>query len=846
VAALVAAGFLVQASFLGSRRHPTLFGDALGYHRVGQQVRESVQAWRAGEGIETAYGRLKPLAPLAGAGLVYAAADAAWPGDEHALRSAFAAANSLAMLGAFYLARALAGGRLAGVLALVVAVLHPSLSVQTARLLPDPVTGCLWVWAAYFYVEGTRRAARRCLLAAGFALGAGLYVRAQLLAYVAALGALAALASFPALRRESSARKRLAWFAAGFLPLPVLWVASVRGLGGDWSAIEQFGNFTFRQHYPYGFWQFMETDGWMGPYRLKTEPYYLALAAAAEHDRDLLRSRPRQLLFTAGYVAARPRDSLLTVLDNVYRTHDRPPNDYQVDYPYRYAWQVPFHRIVMVLGLSGMAVFAALRPAVAGAFLIPGSLALVHGLGYPWPRFVQPALPIWIACAAAFAAWSVEVLRQAPPPARGALAFFGAAVAAVTLPPLTQDAQPELARLAAVATLLVALAAPFAFAWSRMPRRRWILGTAAAVLVAAAAAHAHRDYTWHETEVLLGPGGSARQEIVLSAHAASRLRTAGEAFVVADVLGLDDAPDGLVVTVNGRASTAERTLPALGDAVVARWRPRWRQRQWYAAPLDTTWLSGSGPAVLRIDLEARSGRWVLFGDRFSSQQARYEGPSFGEWPRLSAVKLEYDGDYRLAARYPLASTATRSSRGGDSGRPRPVRGSWRIRVLTLSNDGGGLRWESAPLPAATRVVLGFAAYSGDRGQARLFKDAAALLSFPLHGSGDFAVEGAGHRLCYVAEGRRGDKPYGAYFLSGPNATPGSPARLEVRFSSGMSIEPMRFIVDTRREASGLEALADRCEPHGAAVFVPGAARLLDAARNSYPDDTGRWTVAEVF
>jgi len=279
--------------------------------------------------------------------------------------------------------------------------------------------------------------------------------------------------------------------------------------------------------------------------------------------------------------------------------------------------------------------------------------------------------------------------------------------------------------------------------------------------------------------------------------------------------------------------------------VIARWRPRWRQRQWYAAPFDTTWLPGSGPAVLRIDLQARSGRWLLFADRFRDQQAHYEGPSFGEWPRLSSVKLEYDGDYRLAARYPLASASTRSLLADGSGRSRPVRGSWRIRVLTLASDGGHLRWESAALPAAPRVVLGFAAYSGDRGEARLQRDGRTLLSFPLEGNRDFEREGGGHRLCYLEEGSRGDKPYGAYFLFGPAAEP-SPAQLGVSFHSGMSVEPMRFIVDTRRDPAELETLLPRCEPPGSTTFVPGAARLLDASRNSYPEDTGRWTVAEVY
>ena len=33
---------------------------------------------------------------------------------------------------------------------------------------------------------------------------------------------------------------------------------------------------------------------------------------------------------------------------------------------------------------------------------------------------------------------------------------------------------------------------------------------------------------------------------------------------------------------------------------------------------------------------------------------------------------------------------------------------------------------------------------------------------------------------------------------------------------------------------------------GAAAATPGAARILDATKNNYPEDTGRWTVTGVF
>jgi hypothetical protein len=54
------------------------------------------------------------------------------------------------------------GATLVGLLALAVA--HPSLSIQSARFLTDPVIGCIWVWAAVLHVEAVQLAAayKRC------------------------------------------------------------------------------------------------------------------------------------------------------------------------------------------------------------------------------------------------------------------------------------------------------------------------------------------------------------------------------------------------------------------------------------------------------------------------------------------------------------------------------------------------------------------------------------------------------------------------------------------------------------------------------------------------------------
>jgi hypothetical protein len=241
---------------------------------------------------------------------------------------------------------------------------------------------------------------------------------------------------------------------------------------------------------------------------------------------------------------------------------------------------------------------------------------------------------------------------------------------------------------------------------------------------------------------------------------------------------------------------------------------------------------------------------LLAGDRFRGQDRAYEGPSFGEWPRFVPLKLEYDGDYRIGARYPLGSAATSAFVTREPGRREARREVHRIRLITLAQSAGGLRFASAPLPAAPQVALGVAAYGGERGRAELWRDGARLLEFPLQPPGDYVIvtkaEGGTARWCYRAEAERGGKPYGSYFLLAPPGEPGREAALEIRFRAGMSAEPMRFVVDRRRPLAELAALLPGCAPAPGTVLAPAAARIDDATRNNYPEDTGRWTVAAVY
>jgi hypothetical protein len=153
-------------------------------------------------------------------------------------------------------------------------------------------------------------------------------------------------------------------------------------------------------------------------------------------------------------------------------------------------------------------------------------------------------------------------------------------------------------------------------------------------------------------------------------------------------------------------------------------------------------------------------------------------------------------------------------------------------------------WQSAPTPSQSRVCIGFAAYNGERGEAELQVGGRTRLRFPLGRLRDFEVNAPPYRLCYAAEGERGEKAYGSFFLESPNARAGEAVPLAVRFRSGMSLRPRFFVLDKERPSSVLAETACCREPK--MPIVEGAGRIVDDTLNNYPEDVGRWSVSAVF
>ncbi len=861
LAGLLVAAFAIQANFVFRYPQPELFGDPAAYLRVGRNMVGGVQRILEGKDMVAVFVAIRGSLYFFAAGAFFGLADLVRPNDPSFLRLLLAALNTLGLLGAFFLARLLAHGRAAaGFVAVALGLLHPSLATHLGRAYPDPLTACLFVWAAVSFARGQRDSRLRDFASAGMLLTAGLLVRPQILGPV--LAVVVVLAAGAVLLRPSSRRPVLA-LLAGCLPAATLWIglnvamlatAERRGAEDEFSG--RYGWTVFRAIYPQGFWQYLETDGWEGPYRLRQEPYYIALEAAARRDPSIMVSQAAAYAFTLRYVWERLLESGLLILDNTYRLFEHPVNGYRWDYPIPVDWQVLLHHLIVVLALGALALAGARSPHSLPVFLIPVCLGILHGLTFPWPRYSQSAIFILFAAAASFA---LAFLR----PALGVLAIWrlpagmvGLGLALELLSRGLLSRFPEGARGLAWMGVSLMLASPFLAIARACPRARERVAPAlcGALLLSMWTAHTMRGVSWHETRLDLGGRTRAvEQRISLSDSAAASLREAGEAFVVFDLLAPGGDVSGLSIDINGRryaGSGLVAAMPRLPESTSTGSRNPRAYRQWWALPLSRDAVGESGSAEIRVRLEARpTDRPItLFGDRHQDQASVYEGPSFGDWPTTVALKLEYDGDYRIPIRRKLESQGTQSLEADGTGAMRGVAGVHRIRIVTLGSDEGFASFSAEASPrAGAAVAIGFFAYSGSRGEALLrphgFPDAFVLRL----GERDEVQKTSGPwRLCHRPMGERGGSPYGGFVLSIERWAESDAPRFDVSFRSGMSVEPMFFNANPRPRPDELRLLFDSCDVPAGVERMHGASRIIDGSRNSYPDDTGKWKVAAVF
>jgi hypothetical protein len=333
-----------------------------------------------------------------------------------------------------------------------------------------------------------------------------------------------------------------------------------------------------------------------------------------------------------------------------------------------------------------------------------------------------------------------------------------------------------------------------------------------------------------------------------------QLQRAAEAWLVFDLRPPAEGVAALTVEVGGRrlaGSSLVPTLPPLREFTLPDGPPRRQFAQWWGLPLDAALRAEANGGRLRVRLSVLPGRRAFVaGDRFAGQHSLYEGPSFGDWPNLAAIKFDYDGDSRLRVRRPLASSSTTSYVFGSDGIPHPISAVHRIRIVTLASSQAELRWRTAPAARAGATAFLFGAYSrfsapdGVRGHADLLVGDRLALAFPLESRQAFRVSAGEAVLCHRPLPDRPGRARGAYALLVPVPEAGASLALTARFRSGLSAEEMLFRLDPRTSLDALAAELAGCL--GNEPLVNGAAQVLDETRNRYPEDTGRFRVDAVY
>ncbi|MEO8501941.1 MAG: hypothetical protein ABI565_13570, partial [Vicinamibacteria bacterium] len=743
-----------------------------------------------------------------GVGLVYGAIDALRPNDLGFARAVLAWFNALSAVGVYELARRLASPA-AGAFALLFFVLSPAFPAGASRLYPDAITGCLIVWSVRLFVQGGG-----FTTAAGVLAGAAMLIRVQMLPWVPlGLTICSVAALLLGVGAEARAAIRRGWIGLS-LPLLVFAGLAYFGLENKNDSAPKH-NLPRYHYYAYGFWQYLESDGWEGPYRLKKDPFYVALLEESKTDPELLRSRPRQYVFAAFYVAARLDKAIPIVIGNFYRIFDRPQNPEHRGFigDDALTW---IHRLALVT-----AVVAAVDLYASGSLgfvapLLILSLGVFHALAWGWPRYAMPVLPVLLALSGLGLERVILSIRDQSRAWLAALLAGGILWGGALL---AQESAPEAGWALKMSALLLALAA-----FVLIPTRQRGRAPAPAAFIFAAGlclvafGNAWRDRNWHEQEIALRPGDVVRQEIRLDSGATATLRGSHDRYVAVDLRLKGPSRHPWPVRINGIEAELRPSIPPLPESIPVEEEGR-AYPQWWVSPLTDAMLDRIATdkmIVVELTVDDPSSA-VLKADRFRGQGAIFEAPSLGDWPLAAGIKPEYDHDFRLVARMPLSSreTTTAILRAGAAVRPRAVA---RIRAIELDDREGSLVLEArrvksgakAPLRGVDSIV-GFAgrAVMRNRGEALITASGDRLIGFEIAPFRNDLWTGGAFRLCYrdrTPDKSQGYESRGLYLLSGPLPCAGDACRIEARFFPGMDDRPMGFSAEPAKSQPTLDVL----------------------------------------
>lgn len=857
-ALLVACGLLDLGKGLYFLRHYPQAAPFDAYYNVGLRLMRDLGASRSVADLVAAFRAMKGLAYLLGAGALHGPWAILKPGDFQWMRQGLAAVDALNLVLAGALVFLWTRSRFAAVGTALLWLIFPGFTLNLVRGYPEPLIVLCFLLSLVAFTWGERRRSTPLYALSGFLFLYSVFIRVQVMPFFLLVSFLVLLPAAPWILASAHRRRALA-FLTGWLPVLAVWLLLLFKIQ-DPVRLESFSFHAFQRVYPHGFWLYLDTDGWMGPYSLRQYPFYLALVEAARGEPPLLTSSARQWLFAGSYVIQHLDESVRTVLINLYRFFAKPTNDYKWDFPYPYGLQQGVQGLVSVVGLAGL--LRSRRPGVPWAplGLYAFALTLLYAISHVELRYHLPVMaPVLLGAGL----WCRDARQSVRSPAPGRALFASLAVAALTgllwimcwrmTRPLPAQLVHGLAVLGGAATLF----AFFRATTGAGPGPERVAGTALGTLSAAALlAVGLTDVGWHARRLALRPGSNLRQKILLGEDGRRLLREADEAYVVFDLARAEVGRRCLSVEVDGGRHGGEELVPTmphfpLGTTAGGR-DPAWFP-QWWALPLGPAERERVG-TELEIGLLAspacRDSIITLGVENLLRDRGRdYEGPSFEEWRKVSVYRLLYDGEHRLPVRQRRQGLERRSGRL-EEGRYEPLAEDLGIGLLVLKPGGGRLEWETPPARESRDTLVAFRAESGRGGEGLLHvqgRGADTAVRFPLASREPFTREAGAIQLRYAPERLGEDRSEGLYLVRIPAALvwTGQPVRLLVTMPTRLSTEERYFAV---RPAPAVEASrrAFALLETGNGPMLEGFGQFRDASRNAYPGDTGPWELAAVF
>ncbi|MEO8500080.1 MAG: hypothetical protein ABI565_04140, partial [Vicinamibacteria bacterium] len=364
---------------------PLPLGDPHAYLEMGGKYADAMRRLGSPLGLGPILSDIQPYLALPATGVLYGLLSLF--GGLGVIYAAQSLAMAVCVFGLVSICETEIGPR-AALLALVIALLHPSFSILPGIVQPEPFILAAWTLGALLTLLSLGPAPDpRGLLGAGKLLGLGLALHPQGLSFL--LLALF-LCLVPWIRELM---RRPLWIVAPILGAftVLLPVAAAEHFSKPLAYVldQQYGFFAYTSPHPLGFWLYVDSDGWQGPLRIEDTTYQKELFAMKGEG-----AVSSTFADVAAFVIRHKAQSAQTFLTNLHRLWHQPDNPFAVKFVLPYELQVSLQRGLVVLFVLSLPALLGSRLAIVALPFV--MLSMTYPAYHVFNKYGTPALPFTI------------------------------------------------------------------------------------------------------------------------------------------------------------------------------------------------------------------------------------------------------------------------------------------------------------------------------------------------------------------------------------------------------------------------------------------------------------------